>query len=72
MQSLEASNDEHEKLRERIKNLEESLQRLGEESLERAKLGMEKLAEKYFPKNRAAFQPTSVNAKSIMPQRPMS
>jgi len=47
---LEAHGDEHEKLRERIKNLEESLQRLGRESLERAKLGMEKLAEKYFPK----------------------
>jgi hypothetical protein len=51
MRSLEAG-DEHEKLRERIKNLEESLQRLGRESLERAKLGMEKLAEKYFPKVR--------------------
>lgn len=54
MQSLEAHGDEHEKLRERIKNLEESLQRLGRESLERAKLGMEKLAEKYFPKVRTA------------------
>lgn len=54
MQSLESSGDEHEKLRERIKNLEESLQRLGRESLERAKLGMEKLAEKYFPKVRPA------------------
>lgn len=52
MRSLEAG-DEHEKLRERIKNLEESLQRLGRESLERAKLGMEKLAEKYFPKGRS-------------------
>jgi hypothetical protein len=49
VQSLEAG-DEHERLRERIKNLEESLQKLGRESLERAKLGMEKLAEKYFPK----------------------
>jgi len=49
IRSLEASGNEHEKLRERIKNLEESLQRLGKESLERAKLGMEKLAEKYFP-----------------------
>merc|ERR1740130_695794 len=54
MQSLESSGDEHEKLRERIKNLEESLQRLGRASLERAKLGMEKLAEKYFPKVRPA------------------
>merc|ERR1740121_2917002 len=50
MNSLEASRDEHEKLRERIMSLEESLQRLGRESLERAKIGMEKLAEKYFPK----------------------
>jgi len=48
--SLESSRDEHEKLRERIMGLEDSLQRLGRESLERAKLGMEKLAEKYFPK----------------------
>lgn len=39
--------DEHEKLRERIRTLEESLKRLGRESLERAKLGMERLAEKY-------------------------
>jgi len=54
MRSLEAHGDEHEKLRERIKNLEESLQKLGRESLERAKLGMEKLAEKYFPKVRPA------------------
>jgi len=50
IQTLEASSEEHAKLRERIKNLEESLQRLGRESLERAKVGMEKLAEKYFPK----------------------
>jgi len=52
IQTLEASSEEHAKLRERIKNLEESLQRLGRESLERAKVGMEKLAEKYFPKAR--------------------
>lgn len=50
MNSLETSRDEHERLRERILSLEDSLQRLGRESLERAKLGMEKLAEKYFPK----------------------
>lgn len=50
IRSLEASSDEHEKLRERIKSLEDSLQKLGRESLERAKVGMEKLAEKYFPK----------------------
>lgn len=50
IRSLEASSEEHAKLRERIRSLEESLQRLGRESLERAKLGMEKLAEKYFPK----------------------
>lgn len=49
IQTLEASSEEHAKLRERIKGLEESLQRLGRESLERAKVGMEKLAEKYFP-----------------------
>jgi len=48
--SLEISSDEHEKLRERIRTLEDSLQRLGRESLERAKVGMEKLADKYFPK----------------------
>merc|ERR1719487_535125 len=58
MQSNEAHGDEHEKLRERIQNLEESLQRLGRESLERAKLGMEKLAEKYFPKVRTAGGPS--------------
>lgn len=52
IRSLEASGDEHEKLRDRIRSLEDSLQRLGRESLERAKLGMEKLAEKYFPKVR--------------------
>lgn len=39
--------DEHEKLRDRIRTLEESLKRLGRESLERAKHGMERLAEKY-------------------------
>lgn len=50
MSSLEAARDEHEKLRERIAGLEESLQRLGRESLERAKVGMDKLADKYFPK----------------------
>jgi len=49
IRSLEASSEEHERLRERIRSLEESLQRLGRESLERAKVGMEKLAEKYFP-----------------------
>merc|ERR1712070_1245181 len=47
IQSVDATADEHEQLRERIKTLEESLKRLGRESLERAKLGMERLAEKY-------------------------
>lgn len=47
MQNIDANADEHEKLRERIKTLEESLKRLGRESLDRAKLGMERLAEKY-------------------------
>lgn len=49
IQNLDANGDEHEKLRERIKTLEESLKRLGRESLERAKIGMERLAEKYDP-----------------------
>jgi len=52
IENQDINNDEHERLRERIKNLENSLQCLGRESLERAKVGMEKLAEKYFPKTR--------------------
>jgi len=62
IQTLEASSEEHAKLRERIKNLEESLQRLGHESLERAKVGMEKLAEKYFPK----AKPHELEALDVM------
>jgi len=65
MRSLEAG-DEHEKLRERIKNLEESLQRLGRESLERAKVGMEKLAEKYFPKVRGPGEASQSNVVAVV------
>merc|ERR1719231_1715377 len=55
MESAESHGDEdrsseQDKLRDRIRNLEESLQRLGKDNLERAKQGMEKLTEKYFPK----------------------
>merc|ERR1712107_563015 len=55
MESAESLGDEdrsseQDKLRDRIRNLEESLQRLGKDNLERAKQGMEKLTEKYFPK----------------------
>lgn len=52
IRSLDATDDEHERLRERIRSLEESLERLGRESLERAKFGMERLAERYFPDTR--------------------
>lgn len=54
---------EHESLRERIRSLEESLHRLGRESLERAKVGMERVAEKHAlpaqlppPQQRPALQ----------------
>jgi len=41
---------EHDKLKDRIRNLEESLQRLSKDSLERTKQDVEKFSEKYFPK----------------------
>lgn len=48
VRNLEVNGDEHEQLRERIRTLEESLHRLGRESLERAKVGMERVAEKHY------------------------
>merc|ERR1711957_255307 len=65
IRNLEASGDEHEKLRDRIRSLEESLQKLERESLERAKLGMEQLAEKYFPKMPAATSTHIMTASAV-------
>jgi len=70
MESADSRGDEdwsseQDKLKDRIRTLEESLQRLGKDNLERAKQGMEKLTEKYFPKDQPGtlhshFQPVNI------------